>query len=345
MQSQLPIGREHPPFIIAELSGNHNQSLDRALALARAAAEAGASAVKLQTYTHDTMTLDLKSGEFFVGEPGSLWQGRSLYDLYREAHTPWEWHAPIFNLCRKLSIHCFSSAFDSTSVDFLESLDVPCYKIASQEVVDLPLIRKAAGTRKPLIISTGMATIAELDEAARAARGAGCRELVFLKCTSNYPADPRNSNLLTLPHLRELLDVHVGISDHTLGIGVAAASIALGAVVIEKHLTLSRAEGGVDSAFSLEPAEFRQLVDESTRAWQSLGQVSYGPTPAEEKSLKYRRSLYVVQDIRAGELFSSENVRAIRPGLGLPPKHLDLVLGRACRQDVARGTPLSWNLF
>lgn len=345
MSETLRIGREHPPFIIAELSGNHNQSLDRALALVKAAAEAGASAVKLQTYTPDTMTLDLATGEFFVGEQGSLWQGRSLYDLYREAHTPWEWHGPIFDCCRENGIIGFSSAFDATSVEFLETLGAPCYKIASQENVDLPLIRQAAGTGKPLIVSTGMATLAELDDAARAARDAGCQDLIFLKCTSNYPADPRNSNLLTLPHLRESFGVEVGLSDHTLGIGVSAASIALGAVVIEKHLTLSRAEGGVDSAFSLEPAEFRQLVDEANRAWQALGQVSYGPTPAEEKSLKYRRSLYVVKDIRAGEPFTTKNVRAIRPGLGLAPKHLDLVLGRVCRKNAPRGTPLSWELM
>jgi pseudaminic acid synthase len=345
MLDQLRIGAEFPPFIIAELSGNHNRSLERALALVDAAAEAGASAVKLQTYTPDTMTLDLATGEFFVSEEGSLWKGRSLYDLYGEAHTPWEWHAPIMERARQLGMVCFSSAFDATSIDFLESLGVPCYKIASQENTDLPLIRKAAATGKPLIISTGMATLAELDETVRTARSAGCRELVLLKCTSNYPADPRDSNLRTIPHMRELFGALVGLSDHTLGIGAAVASIALGAAVIEKHLTLSRAEGGVDAAFSLEPAEFKSLVEESNRVWQALGGIHYGHTAAEEKSLKYRRSLYVVRDVAAGEAFTSDNVRAIRPGLGLPPKYLNLVLGRVCTKDVTRGTPLHWDLL
>jgi len=344
MLRDLRLGPEFPPFIIAEMSGNHNQSLDRALALVEAAAAAGASAVKLQTYTPETMTLDLSTGEFFVNDDGSPWQGRSLYDLYREAHTPWEWHAPIFERCRQLGIHGFSSAFDASSVEFLETLNVPCYKIASQENTDLPLIRKVAATGKPLIISTGMATAGELDETVRAAREAGCSELVLLKCTSNYPADPSDSNLRTIPHLRELCGAFVGLSDHTLGIGVAVASVALGAVVIEKHLTLSRAEGGVDAAFSLEPAEFRQLVDETRRVWQALGGVKYGPTDAEQKSLKYRRSLYIVRDIAAGEIFTPENVRAIRPGLGLPPKHLELVLGRVSHHAVKRGTPLDWNM-
>lgn len=344
MLSEFRIGPEYPPFIIAELSGNHNRSLDRALALVEAAASAGASAVKLQTYTSDTMTLDLAEGEFFVSEEGSLWKGRSLYDLYREAYTPWEWHAPLFDRCQQLGIVGFSSAFDSTSVDFLNSHNVPCFKIASQENTDLPLIRKAAATGKPLFISTGMATAAELDETVRAARQAGCRELVLLKCTSNYPADPSDSNLRTIPHLGTLFGTHVGLSDHTLGIGVAVASVALGAVAIEKHLTLSRAEGGVDSAFSLEPAEFRALVDETKRVWQALGSVKYGPTEAEEKSLKYRRSLYVVRDIAAGEQFTSENIRAIRPGLGLSPRYLDIVLGRSCSKLLKRGTPLDWSL-
>lgn len=339
------IGKEHPPFIIAEMSGNHNQSLERALAIVEAMAEAGVDAVKLQTYTADTMTLDLAHGEFFIDDPKSLWQGKSLYKLYQEAYTPWEWHEAIFKRCRELGLIAFSSPFDETAVDFLESLGVPCYKIASFENTDLPLIRKVARTGKPVIISTGMATLAELDESVRAFREAGGKELILLKCTSTYPASPENSNLVTIPHLRELFGCPVGLSDHTLGIGVAVASVALGASVIEKHVTLSRAEGGVDAAFSLEPQEMKTLVEETKRAWQSLGQISYGPTDAEVPSLKHRRSLYIVKDLQAGEQLTRDNVRAIRPGLGLPPKYLDLVLGKRVKQSVGKGTPLSWELL
>lgn len=339
------IGEKHPPFIIAEMSGNHNQSLERALAIVEAMAEAGVDAVKLQTYTADTMTLDLAHGEFFIDDPKSLWQGKSLYKLYQEAYTPWEWHEAIFKRCRELGLIAFSSPFDETAVDFLESLDVPCYKIASFENTDLPLIRKVARTGKPVIISTGMATLAELDESVRAFREAGGKELILLKCTSTYPASPENSNLVTIPHLRELFGCPVGLSDHTLGIGVAVASVALGASVIEKHVTLSRAEGGVDAAFSLEPQEMKTLVEETKRAWQSLGQISYGPTDAEVPSLKHRRSLYIVKDLQAGEQLTRDNVRAIRPGLGLPPKYLDLVLGKRVKQSVGKGTPLSWELL
>lgn len=339
------IGEEHPPFIIAEMSGNHNQSLERALAIVEAMAEAGVDAVKLQTYTADTMTLDLAHGEFFIDDPKSLWQGKSLYKLYQEAYTPWEWHEAIFKRCRELGLIAFSSPFDETAVDFLESLGVPCYKIASFENTDLPLIRKVARTGKPVIISTGMATLAELDESVRAFREAGGKELILLKCTSTYPASPENSNLVTIPHLRELFGCPVGLSDHTLGIGVAVASVALGASVIEKHVTLSRAEGGVDAAFSLEPQEMKTLVEETKRAWQSLGQISYGPTDAEVPSLKHRRSLYIVKDLQAGEQLTRDNVRAIRPGLGLPPKYLDLVLGKRVKQSVGKGTPLSWELL
>ena len=339
------IGLGYPPFIIAEMSGNHNQSLERALELVEAAAKSGAHALKIQTYTPDTMTLDLDEREFHIGDPKSLWAGTSLYKLYSEAYTPWEWHKPIFDRARALGMIPFSTPFDDTAVDFLESLDVPCYKIASFENTDLPLIRRVAATGKPLIISTGMATVAELDETVRAAREAGCNDLILLKCTSTYPATPENTNILTIPHLRELFGCEVGLSDHTMGIGVAVVSIALGASVIEKHFTLNRADGGVDSTFSMEPAEMAQLVMETERAWQALGQVSYGPTEAEKKSLQYRRSLYVVQDLKAGDLLTQENVRAIRPGLGLPTKHLEQILGKAVNQDVKRGTALEWGLL
>ncbi|OGA26200.1 MAG: pseudaminic acid synthase [Betaproteobacteria bacterium RIFCSPLOWO2_02_FULL_67_26] len=339
------IGRDSRPFIVAEMSGNHNQSLERALAIVEAAARAGAHALKVQTYTADTMTLDLDRGEFRIEDPGSLWQGTTLHRLYDEAHTPWEWHQPIFDRCRALGMIGFSSPFDASAVDFLESLDVPCYKIASFENTDLPLIRKVATTGKPVIISTGMATEEELREAVAAARQAGCRELVLLKCTSTYPASPENTNIVTIPDLREKFGCVAGLSDHTMGIGVAVASVALGAAVIEKHFTLARADGGVDAAFSLEPDELRALVTETGQAWQALGAVSYGPTEKERDSLVFRRSLYVVRDMRAGETFTPENLRAIRPGLGLPPKHLDAVLGRKASRDVRRGTPLAWDLL
>lgn len=339
------INRAHAPFVIAEMSGNHNQSLDRALEIVEAAARAGAHGLKLQTYTADTMTLDIDEREFHIGDPDSLWAGTSLHKLYGQAYTPWEWHEPIFNRARELGIVPFSTPFDDSAVDFLESLDVPCYKIASFENTDLPLIRRVAATGKPLIISTGMASVAELDETVRAAREAGCRDMVLLKCTSTYPATPESTNILTIPHLRELFGCEVGLSDHTMGVGVSVASVALGATVIEKHFTLSRADGGVDSAFSMEPSEMAQLVEESRRVWQSLGQVSYGPTEAEKKSLQYRRTLYVAKDLKAGDVLTRDNLRAIRPGFGLPTKYLELVLGRTVKQDILRGTGLSWDHF
>lgn len=339
------IGKEQKPFIIAEMSGNHNQSLEKALQIVEAAAEAGVDALKLQTYTADTMTLDINEGEFFINNPDNLWKGQSYYQLYQEAYTPWEWHEPIFKKCRKLGIIPFSSPFDETAVDFLEELGVPCYKIASFENTDIPLIEKAASTGKPLIISTGMATVAELDESVRAARNAGCKDIILLKCTSTYPASPENSNLLTLPHMREMFQCEVGLSDHTMGIGVGVASVVLGATVIEKHFTTSRADGGTDAAFSMEPHEMKALVVETERAWQSLGKISYGPTEAERPSLKDRRSLYVVKDISAGEALTKENIRAIRPGFGLPPKHLKRVLGKKAKVDLKKGTPLSWEVL
>jgi N-acetylneuraminate synthase len=339
------VGRGHPPLVVAEMSGNHNQSLERALQIVEAAAASGAHALKIQTYTPDTMTLDLDEREFHISEPGSLWTGKSLYELYGEAYTPWEWHKPIFERARQLGIFAFSTPFDDTAVEFLESLGTPCYKIASFENTDLPLIRCAAATGKPLIISTGMATAAEIDETVRTAREAGCTDLILLKCTSTYPATPENTNILTIPHLRERFRCEVGLSDHTMGVGVAVASVALGATIIEKHFTLSRADGGVDSAFSMEPSEMKQLVLETKRAWLALGEVAYGPTEAERPSIQFRRSLYIVRDIRAGDVLTRDNVRAIRPGLGLPPKHLEDVLGKRVNKDIPRGTALTWELI
>jgi N-acetylneuraminate synthase len=339
------IGIDQPPFIVAEMSGNHNCSLEQAIRIVEAAAASGAHGLKIQTYTPDTMTLDSTGPGFVISDSNSLWKGKSLYELYREAQTPWEWHEAIFRRCRELGLIAFSTPFDETAVDFLESLSTPCYKIASFENTDLPLIRKAAATGKPLIISTGMATIAELDETVRTAREAGCRSLMLLKCTSSYPADPTDTNVRTLPHLRTLFHCEVGLSDHTGGIGAAVASVALGATLIEKHFTLLKADGGPDAAFSIEPDEMKLLVTETERAWQSLGHVSYGVSKAEEKSLIFRRSLYVVEDVEQGEALSVSNLRAIRPGLGLPPKFYDILLGRRAKQPIKKGTPTSWDLF
>ncbi|MBW2559305.1 MAG: pseudaminic acid synthase [Deltaproteobacteria bacterium] len=339
------IGTDHPPLIVAEMSGNHNGSLERALSIVDTAAAAGAHALKLQTYTADTMTIDHDGDGFVITDTDSLWHGYSLYRLYEEAHTPWEWHEELFARCRERGIVCFSTPFDATAVDFLEGLDCPAYKIASFENVDLPLIRKTAATGKPVVMSTGMATVDELEEAVQVARDAGCRDLVLLKCTSSYPADPSDSDLRTIPDLARRFDCLAGLSDHTLGIGAACASVAFGAAMIEKHFTLSRTDGGVDVAFSLEPDELRVLVEETGRAWRALGTVSYKRSAAEERSLAFRRSLYVVKDIRVGEQFSESNVRAIRPGYGLAPKYLDAVLGKRATQDVMRGTPLSWDLL
>lgn len=339
------IGSDHRPFIIAEMSGNHNQSLERALAIVDAAAASGAQALKLQTYTADTITLDVSGGEFDIADPASLWKGRNLHDLYREAATPWEWHKPIMDRAKSLGMACFSSPFDETAVDFLESLDAPAYKIASFENIHLPLIRKAAATGKPLIMSTGMASLSELDEAVRTARQAGCRDLIMLKCTSTYPATAANTNIATIPNMRDVFGCQIGLSDHTMGVGVAVAAVALGATVVEKHFTLSRADGGVDSTFSLEPAELAALVIETERAWQSLGHVTYGPTDAERKSLVFRRSIYVAEDMKAGEAFDARNLRIVRPGYGLPPKLIDNILGKRITRDAPKGTPLSWDLI
>lgn len=339
------IGREKPPFVIAEMSGNHNQSLERGLKIVEAAAASGAHAIKLQTYTADTMTLPIATGDFFIDDERSLWHGHSLYDLYQVAHTPWDWHKPIFDRAKQLGIIAFSTPFDETSVDFLEAIETPCYKIASFENADLPLIRKVAATGKPVIVSTGMASLSELDETVRALRSGGCSDIVLLKCTSTYPSTPENTNLATIPHLRDLFDCEVGLSDHTLGIGVGVAAVAMGATVIEKHFTLSRAEGGVDSAFSMEPAEMSALVVETERAWQALGSIVYGPTGTEKPSLRFRRSIYVAKDVKKGEVLTRENLRVIRPGYGLPPKHFEILLGRSVNRDLTMGTAMAWEFL
>ncbi|MDQ0929581.1 pseudaminic acid synthase [Bacillus atrophaeus] len=337
------IGPHHPPFIIAEMSGNHNQSLERAFKIIEAAAKAGAHALKIQTYTADTMTLNMNTKDFTIEDNNSLWSGSTLYTLYQQAYTPWEWHKPIFDKCRELGMIPLSTPFDESAVDFLEDLGVPIYKIASFENTDIPLIKKVAATGKPIIISTGMATVAEIDETIRAAKRAGCKELILLKCTSTYPASPENTNISTIPHMKELFNCQVGLSDHTMGTGVAVASVALGATVIEKHFTLSRADGGVDSAFSLEPHELKELVIETERAWQALGQITYGPTDKEKASLKFRRSIYVKKDIKAGEIFTKENIKVVRPGYGLEPKYFDLIIGRTAKKHISAGTPLGWD--
>jgi len=327
------------------MSGNHNQSLERALEIVDAAAKSGAHALKIQTYTAETMTLGISEREFLISDPKSLWKGSSLYELYEKAHTPWEWHEAIFDRAKNHKMLAFSTPFDNTAVDFLENLNVPCYKIASFENTDLPLIRYVAATGKPMIISTGMATFAELDETVEAAKSAGCKDLVLLKCTSTYPSTPDDSNILTIHEMRQRYGCEIGLSDHTMGIGVAVAAVALGATVIEKHFTLDRADGGVDSTFSMEPGEMAQLVIETERAWQAMGKVHDGPTEKEKLSLVFRRSLYVVEDIKAGETLTERNVRAIRPGYGLAPKFYEQVLGKKAKKDIARGTPLAQDLI
>ena len=339
------VGAGSAPLVIAEMSGNHNQSLERALEIVDAAAQSGAHALKIQTYTAETMTIDIREREFFISDEKSLWKGESLFDLYKKAYTPWEWHEAIFDRAKKHNMLAFSTPFDRTAVDFLEGLNVPCYKIASFENTDLPLIRYVAATGKPMIISTGMATFAELDETVDAARSAGCKDLVLLKCTSTYPSTPDDSNILTIPEMRSRYGCEIGISDHTMGIGVSVAAVALGATVVEKHFTLQRADGGVDSAFSMEPQEMAQLVIETERAWQALGKVQHGPTAKEKASLVFRRSLYIVADVKAGEKLTSANVRAIRPGNGIAPKFYDEVIGKTAKRDITRGTPLSHDLI
>ena len=334
------IGYNTKPFIIAEMSGNHNQSLERALAIVQAAADSGAHAIKLQTYTADTITM---KGAYTINDKNSLWDGKELHDLDKEAYTPWEWHKPIFDKAKELGLIAFSSPFDESAVDFLEDLNVPAYKIASFENTHLPLIRRVAKTGKPVIISTGVSNIADIDEAVRTLKNEGCENFVLLKCTSTYPATPENTNLKTIPHLANLYDCIVGLSDHTMGIGASVAAVALGARVIEKHFTLRRADGGVDSAFSLEPEELKSLVIETERAFLALGEIKYGVQKAEEKSVFFKRSIYVAEDIKAGDKFSEENLKIIRPGNGLAPKYWDEIIGLTSKRDLKRGNPLSFS--
>jgi pseudaminic acid synthase len=338
------ISPDHKPFVIAEMSGNHNQSLERAFEIVDAAAEAGAHALKLQTYTADTITFNGTSDEFVIKDQNSLWKNQNLHKLYQMAYTPWEWHKPIFDRAKAHGMLAFSSPFDTTAVDFLESLDVPCYKIASFENTDHILLKKVAQTGKPVIMSTGVASIADIQESVGVLRKYGCKDLVLLKCTSTYPATPESTNLLTIPHMKELFDCQIGLSDHTMGIGAGIAAVALGARVLEKHFTLRRADGGVDSSFSLEPEELKNLVIESERAFLAMGKVNYILSEKEQKSLQYKRSLYVVEPMKAGEVFSEKNVRSIRPSNGLHTRYYDEILGKTATQDIEAGTALSWEL-
>ncbi|MEU4238750.1 pseudaminic acid synthase [Actinoplanes sp. NPDC026619] len=338
-------GPEKRPYIVAEMSGNHNGSLDRALALVDVAAESGADAIKIQTYTAETMTVDVKHPRFQISKGHELWGGEYLYQLYERAHTPWEWHQPIFERAREHGIEAFSSPFDRTAVELLEKLDAPMYKIASSEITDLPLIRLCASTGKPIIISTGMASVREIAAAVEAAQGAGATDVTVLSCTASYPAPPEETNLRRIPVLAQMLEVPIGLSDHTMGIGVPIAAVAFGACLIEKHLTLDRADGGVDSAFSLNPVELKLLREESERAWQALGTTHIGPTEHEKEGLRFRRSLYVVTDVKAGDQVTPENVRSIRPTGGLEPDAIGLALGRTFTADAAKGTPLTWDLI
>lgn len=339
------VGPGHAPFIIAEMSGNHNQSLDRALEIVDAAAKAGAHAIKLQTYTADTMTLNVDKDDFKILDKNSLWKGRHLYELYQEAHTPWEWHKALMDRAKSLGVLCFSTPFDETAVDFLEELDVPCYKIASFENTDVRLIKKVAQTGKPVIISTGMAGLEDLELMVRTLRENHCENFILLKCTSAYPALPSDANVRTIPHMAEMFNCQVGLSDHTMGIGVPLAAIALGASVIEKHFCLSRAEGGVDSAFSLEPFELKLLVEESERAWQSLGKVKYQTSAVEEKSKQFRRSVYISKDIKAGEVITEAHIRCVRPGYGLEPKYFEKLIGKAVKEDLLSGDRMTWEVL
>jgi pseudaminic acid synthase len=341
----VPVGTGHPPFVIAEMSGNHNGSFDRALAIVDAVADAGAHALKLQTYTADTMTLNSDAPAFRISDAHGLWGGRVLYELYQQAYTPWEWHEPLFARARERGLIAFSSPFDATAVQLLEQLDVPAYKVASSELVDLPLIRLMAETGKPVILSTGMARLDEIEVAVRAVRDTGNEQVVVLSCTASYPASPEESNLRGIPVLADAFNAVVGLSDHTEGLGVAVTAVALGASVFEKHVTLSRAEGGVDAEFSLEPAELAALVRETHSGWLALGSPRIGPRPSEAEGLRFRRSLYVVRDVKAGEPVSPENVRSIRPAGGLLPDDFSKVVGRSFKRDLPLGTPLSWNMF
>ncbi len=337
------IGKDCPPYFIAEMSGNHNHSLERALEIVRAAAAAGADALKIQTYTPDTMTLNLNRGEFYIDNPEIPWKGRTLYNLYAEAMTPWEWHEPIMIECKKNGMDFFSTPFDSTAVDFLEKLNVPFYKIASFENTDTLLLKKVAATGKPVIISSGLASLEDLSMAINTLRTNGVKNIVLLKCTSSYPAKAEDANLMTMKNMSETFKVIVGVSDHTMGYAVPITSVILGGSVIEKHFTLKRSEGGVDSAFSLEPEEFRLMKQETLSAWRSLGEVFYGITESEKKSLLFKRSLYFVKDLKKGELITTDSVRAIRPGYGLPIKYFDILIGKKTNMDIELGTAVTWD--
>lgn len=339
------VGPNSPPFIVAEMSGNHNGSLKRALELVDAAKQAGVHAIKLQTYTPDTITLDIRKGEFLITDPTSAWVGRNLYDLYQEAHTPWEWHKPLFEHGRRIGLEVFSTPFDETAVDFLETLNPPCYKIGSLEIVDLPLIQKVAATGKPLILSTAGASLAEISDAVETARKSGCEAIILLKCTTSHPAPPTEMNLRTIPHLATSFNTLVGLSDHTLSLGVPIASVALGSCMIEKHIIFSRAGGGVDSTFSLEPQEFKALVEESKKAWEALGSIQYRGMKSERASLSHRPSLYFVVDLAEGQVIQPHHIRSVRPSNGLPPKEFDKVVGLRLQKAVAKGTPVSWTHF
>ncbi|WP_420386059.1 pseudaminic acid synthase [Roseivirga sp.] len=339
------ISQNGKPFIIAEMSGNHNQSIEKAFEIVDAAAKAGAHGLKLQTYTPDTITIDHNEGLFYIDDPNSLWHGHSLYQLYEKAYTPWEWHEPIFKRAKEKGLIPFSSPFDNTSVDFLEELGAPVYKVASFENKDRRLLKKIASTGKPVIMSTGASTLEDISESVQVLRDNGCKDLILLKCTSTYPSSPENTNLLTIPHMSQIFNCFTGLSDHTAGIGAAVASVPLGAKVIEKHFTISRADGGVDAAFSLEPNELEALVVETERAWQALGEVSYKVLNAERSSLRFKRSIYVVKDIEEGEELDESNIRVIRPGDGMEPKYFDLVLGAKAIKSIKRGTPLAWDII
>ena len=339
------ISENSKPLFIAEMSGNHNQSLIRALSIVDKAAQVGANIIKLQTYTPDTMTLDLKNNDFKIRDKKSLWYNRTLFELYTRGHTPWKWHEKIIKKAKRKKIQCISTPFDESSVDFLEKLKVPAYKIASFENINIPLITKVAKTKKPIIISTGMATISELHESINLIRKHDNNKIILLKCTSTYPASPKDSNVLTIPHMKKLFNCHVGLSDHTLGIGAAIAAVSHGAKIIEKHFTLNREDGGIDSAFSLEPYEMEMLVKESKAAWESLGKTQYGPTVSERKYLQFRRSLYVSKNVKKGEIINKNNIKNIRPGKGLPPKNLSVVLGKKFSKNIKIGTPLNWGLI
>jgi pseudaminic acid synthase len=337
------IGRCKPIYIIAEMSANHNQDFDQAVKLIEAARGAGADAVKLQTYTPDTMTIDCDNEYFRIGK-GTIWEGRNLYELYKEAYTPWDWQPKLKEIANDLGMDLFSSPFNETAVDFLEKMDVPAYKIASFEIVDIPLIQYVSRTGKPIIMSTGMATLAEIDEAVTAAREAGCKELALLKCASAYPADPADMNLRTIAHMAEAFGVPVGLSDHTVGIAVAVAAVALGACIVEKHFTLSRSVSGPDSAFSLEPQEFKDMVKAIRIAEKAMGKVNYDVTDREVASRAFRRSLFVIKDMEEGEVFTEENIRSIRPGYGLHTRHLEKIKGRCAARKIQRGMPMNWDL-